>query len=246
MNLVKTTDLDPKHSYLFVYHPHGVISMGYATALCTNGCGFEKKFPGIDRSGTTLKATFMVPFYREWLQMIGFIVASKKNIASRLKSGRSVMLVPGGAGEALHAHPGVFDLYLKNRKGFIKVAMENQAPIVPCLGFGENEIFGTFQKHDDPLDTDSTHFLDPLKRSINASQKILQKKMTFSLPILTHFIPRRQKVSVVVGRPMRFEETDCSDRAVDKNHRLYLESLRKLYDEYKGQYGDENVELRIL
>ena len=143
MRLVKTAELDPRHSYLFAYHPHGVISMGYATGLCTNGCRFEDVFPGIDRSGTTLKATFMVPFYREWLQMIGFIVASKRNIIQRLKSGKSVMLVPGGASEALHAHPGCFDLYLSNRKGFIKVAMETGCCIVPCLGFGENSIFDT-------------------------------------------------------------------------------------------------------
>ena len=94
MRLIKTAELDPSQSYLFAYHPHGVISMGYATGLCTNGCAFEDVFPGIDRSGTTLKATFMVPFYREWLQMIGFIVASKRNIIERLKSGKSIMLVP--------------------------------------------------------------------------------------------------------------------------------------------------------
>ena len=114
-------------------------------------------------------------------------------------------------------------------------------------GFGENEIFGTFQKRD-PLETGSMHSsLDPLKRSIHASQKFLQKQMTFSLPILTSFFPRRQKVSVVVGQPIRFKETDTLDDAVvDKNHMLYLTSLRKLYEEYKGQYGDKDVELRIL
>ena len=46
---------------------------------------------------------------------------------------------------------------------------------------------------------------------------------------------------------VRFEDTNGSDQdAVDKNHKLYLESPRKLYDEYKGAYGEEGVELRIL
>ena len=253
MRLIKTAELDPNQSYLFAYHPHGVISMGYATGLCTNGCGFEDAFPGIDRSGTTLKATFMVPFYREWLQMIGFIVASKRNIVERLQRGKSIMLVPGGASEALHAHPGCFDLYLSNRKGFVKVAMETGCSIVPCLGFGENNIFDTAKmaQSKDPLDSsesESVHsVVDPLRKSIHAAQKHLQKRMTFSLPILTNFIPRRQGVTIVVGKPIRFEDTNGSDQdAVDKNHKLYLESLRKLYDEYKGAYGEEGVELRIL
>ena len=250
MLLIKTAELDPSQSYLFAYHPHGVISMGYATGLCTNGCAFEDVFPGIDRSGTTLKATFMVPFYREWLQMIGFIVASKRNIIERLKSGKSIMLVPGGASEALHAHPGCFDLYLSNRKGFVKMAMETGCCVVPCLGFGENSIFGTamMAQSKDPLDSESTHsVVDPLRKSIHAAQKSLQKKMTFSLPILTNFVPRRQGVTIVVGKPIRFEDTNGSDRAaVDKNHKLYLDSLRKLYDEHKATYGEEGVELRVL
>lgn len=250
MRLIKTAELDPSQSYLFAYHPHGVISMGYATGLCTNGCAFEDVFPGIDRSGSTLKATFMVPFYREWLQMIGFIVASKRNIIERLKSGKSIMLVPGGASEALHAHPGCFDLYLSNRKGFIKVAMETGCCVVPCLGFGENSIFDTamMAQSKDPLDSESTHSaVDPLRKSIHAAQKSLQKKMTFSLPILTNFVPRRQGVTIVVGKPIRFEDTNGSDRAaVDKNHKLYLDSLRKLYDEHQGTYGEKGVELRVL
>ena len=100
----------------------------------------------------------------------------------------------------------------------------------------------------DPLNSESAHsVVDPLRKSIHAAQKNLQKKMTFSLPILTNFIPRRHGVTIVVGKPIRFEETNVSDRAaVDKNHKLYLEGLRKLYDEHKGAYGEKGVELRVL
>ena len=71
--------------------------------------------------------------------------------------------------------------------------------------------------------------------------------MTFSLPILMNFVPRRQGITIVVGKPIRFENTNGSDRAaVDMNHKQYLESLRKLYDEHKGAYGEEGAELRVL
>ena len=36
-------------------------------------------------------------------------------------NGNCVMLVLGGAKESLDARPGVYDLTLKNRKGFVKV-----------------------------------------------------------------------------------------------------------------------------
>lgn len=45
--LIKTVDLDPSKSYIFAYHPHGVISMGANLALSTNGCQFNKVFPGV-------------------------------------------------------------------------------------------------------------------------------------------------------------------------------------------------------
>ncbi len=52
-----------------------------------------------------------------------------------------IMLVIGGAKESLEAHPGLMKLYLANRKGFVKVALENGATLVPVFGFGENELF---------------------------------------------------------------------------------------------------------
>ncbi len=45
--LVKTADLPPSSTYVFSYHPHGVIGMGASLALTTNGCDFDKVFPGV-------------------------------------------------------------------------------------------------------------------------------------------------------------------------------------------------------
>ncbi len=39
--------------------------------------------------------------------------------------GNAVVIVIGGATEALDAHPGMFELTLKRRKGFIKMALKH-------------------------------------------------------------------------------------------------------------------------
>eukprot|EP00980_Cylindrotheca_fusiformis_P000876 scaffold232_cov91-Cylindrotheca_fusiformis.AAC.1 len=44
--LHKTCDLPPNKSYLFAYHPHGVIGMGSGMALSLDACDFDKVFPG--------------------------------------------------------------------------------------------------------------------------------------------------------------------------------------------------------
>jgi len=39
--------------------------------------------------------------------------------------GQIALLVPGGASEALDSHPGTHVVQLKEKKGFIKVALQN-------------------------------------------------------------------------------------------------------------------------
>lgn len=45
-------------------------------------------------------------------------------ILTKKGAGNSIVIVVGGAAEALDAHPGNFILTLKKRRGFIKVALE--------------------------------------------------------------------------------------------------------------------------
>lgn len=47
----------------------------------------------------------------------------------------------GGAREALNARPGNYKLVLKERKGFIKIALETGAALVPVFSFGEVEVY---------------------------------------------------------------------------------------------------------
>ena len=123
--LVKTADLDHAGRYLFVYHPHGIISVGVSTNFLSNVKQFKQLFPGIDLRVVTLKALFKVPFYREYLLAVGLCDASRESISYNLNRGpgAAVMIVVGGAQEALDAHPGTNDLTLANRKGFVRVCL---------------------------------------------------------------------------------------------------------------------------
>jgi 2-acylglycerol O-acyltransferase 2 len=58
-------------------------------------------------------------------------------------SGQAIMLAVGGAAESLHARPGTFDLVLGRRKGFVRIALESGAALVPVVSFGENDMFNT-------------------------------------------------------------------------------------------------------
>mmetsp|Transcript_40350 Transcript_40350/g.78922 ORF Transcript_40350/g.78922 Transcript_40350/m.78922 type:complete len:321 (-) Transcript_40350:1373-2335(-) len=134
LTLVKSCDLDPSRRYLFVVHPHGFLSTGCVLSLVTEGAGFRAAFPGIERVCCTIAATFTTPFYREWMLACGVVTVDRATIVRQLTRGgerRSVVLVPGGAAEAMHAHPGVFRLVLRHRKGFVRVALQTGCSLVP-------------------------------------------------------------------------------------------------------------------
>ncbi len=44
--LVKTADLDPSHKYIFVTHPHGIVTVSTWVAFDCDATGFDVKFPG--------------------------------------------------------------------------------------------------------------------------------------------------------------------------------------------------------
>ena len=45
-------------------------------------------------------------------------------ILTKQGNGNAVIVVVGGAQEALEAHPGKYNIMLRNRKGFIKMAIK--------------------------------------------------------------------------------------------------------------------------
>ena len=57
--------------------------------------------------------------------------------------GQSIMIAIGGATESLYSAPGTMHLVLRRRTGFVRVALQTGASLVPVINFGENELYST-------------------------------------------------------------------------------------------------------
>ncbi|CAJ0841283.1 15318_t:CDS:2, partial [Entrophospora sp. SA101] len=172
IKLIKTIDLDPEKNYLFGYHPHGVISVGAWTNFATEANNFSKEFPGIKCRLLTLASNFNIPLYRDYLMAQGLASVSRQsceNILCRKGPGHSIMIVVGGAGESLNARPGIYDLVLKKRLGFIKLSIRSGACLVPVFSFGENDIW---EQADNPKESKVWKF-----------QKLIQKYIGWTMPL---------------------------------------------------------------
>ena len=71
---------------------------------------------------------FKWPFHRDYLLSHGLVDVSKESINyvfSKKGTGNVGIIVIGGAAEAMESYPKAATVVLKNRKGFVKVAIRN-------------------------------------------------------------------------------------------------------------------------
>lgn len=244
IELVKTTALDPKRNYLFCFHPHGVMSAGAFVNFSTEATGFSKKFPGLTPYLLVLRGQFQFPLHREYFMLSGVADCTKQSIEFLLKKngvGNAPVLVVGGAPEALEAHPGRYTLNLKNRKGFIKIAMQCGVPMVPVFSFGENDYF---QQTPNPPGSRLRWLQDMLTKHLGFSPPVFHGRGVFNYTF--GLIPFRRPVTTVVGAPIEVPHCDSpSTTEINKLHDLYIQKLKELFDENKTHYGKDSQHLVI-
>lgn len=244
VSLRKETDLPPDRPYLFGYHPHGIIGMGAITNFATESTGFSQHFPGIKPHLLTLSSNFRVPLYRDILLSMGICSVSKRSCASILKrgSGQAITIVVGGAAESLRARPGTNDLTLKRRSGFIKVAIQYGADLVPVLSFGENDIYDQM-----PNEKGTT---------VYTIQKKFQSVFGFTLPLfhgrgLLNYnfglMPYRRTIVSVFGRPIHVQQNDKPTKEeVEAVQKRYIDELLRIWNTYKDTFARERRQELVI
>jgi len=242
--LIKTGELDPQRNYIFCAHPHGVCCFSHVAHFLTEATGFSDTFKGINIYPLLLDAHFFAPFHREIAHLSGFKGASKGailNLLTSRKAGTSVLLIPGGASEALKSQPGHYDLIIKKRKGFVRMALQTGASLVPVMAFGETSLF---------------QIKSPAPGSlVDRIQKLVKRLTGFAIPVLEGdgfwygakvllLLPRCLPVTTIVGAPLHVSkwEGDVNnnpsfDSAVDKLHEEYCKALQQLWVEHKDKYA---------
>lgn len=186
---------------------------------------------------------------RDLLLMSGTCAASVASIKYILGNqgkckpkGQVCVLIIGGAAESLEAKPGRFKLVLKNRKGFIRLALETGTSLVPVFSFGENEVFFSLE--------------NPENSRLRRFQNIIKTHFHFGLPIICGrgifnysfgLLPHRKPMHTVIGAPIKVAKVEAPTREeIDALHALYISKLNDLFEEHKEKYlVDKTVKLQI-
>ncbi|KAK9829420.1 hypothetical protein WJX72_005754 [[Myrmecia] bisecta] len=181
--------------------------------------------------------------HNPWVEVCWYLPTSRKS------GGQAILLSVGGAAESLLDEPCTMDLVLKRRKGFIRIALETGASLVPVIGFGENELYCAGN-------------LDPKSR-LGRLQRQALKLLGWSIPYFYGdpllfgswgYVPRRVPLNIVTGPPLNVPklgtaalETPDGRAAVEEYHKKYITALTNLYDQYKDSFATERKrELRLV
>ena len=165
----------------------------------------------------------MCPLFREWMLAMGYIGPDKAALAGKLRRGESIVLLPGGAAEALLAKPKTMRLI--RRTGFLRLAKETGAWLVPCIGFGENDAFATISLRPGSFGA--------------VLQNRLYKILSFSTPVLASPMCVATPMTVVVGAPLDPSAPGCL-----ADH--YWKAVSDLYYEHRDRYGYAGVPLEFI
>ncbi|KXN66479.1 diacylglycerol acyltransferase, partial [Conidiobolus coronatus NRRL 28638] len=233
MKLIKTSDISSKKNNIFCYHPHGVVPFGMYCALNSNACGFDDLFPGIRLNMKGIAYNLIHPLLRELALYFGAQSISRESMLETLRvPGNSVGISVGGGAEMMLAVPNTAKLVIKNRFGFVKIALETGSDLVPVYAFGENEVY-----NQDPVDQKSFNF---------RIRRWLYKKTNFFLPSISGrgifpntkgIFPNNVPIRIVVGKPINVEKVDNpTDEQIKELHSKYCGELEALYNQYKDDF----------
>ncbi|XP_055347148.1 acyl-CoA wax alcohol acyltransferase 1-like [Paramacrobiotus metropolitanus] len=235
IHIIKTADLDPGGKYVMGVHPHGAsLALGALCTFHTEALGFRNLFPDIDVRLLALKTVFQIPLLREYALSFGTCDVSRKSIDYLLNrgAGSAVAIVVGGGKEVFEIDSKDYKLVLRNRKGFIRTAIQHGAHLVPVFIFGENDIY---------------RLAFPRGSVVYKVQRFIQKHFGGCLLFVigkglftkgAGLMPFRKPITMVVGASIPTEQkSDPSQAEIDLLHRHYLDRLLDLFETHKEHCG---------
>ncbi|KAH2839825.1 hypothetical protein ACP6JD_005507 [Aspergillus fumigatus] len=247
LRLYRSVPLSPRKKYIFGYHPHGIALRGALGTLAADAAAFSDLFPGVTNTLLMKDEAFYQPIYREYLLSTGVSGVSHSSCIRHLTRaghdgqgmGRAITITVGGSREYNIARPGTMCVVVRIRKGFVRVAVETGADLVPVIAFGENELF-------DCVNVSSSTVLGVVAR---VWEWAVGHKVAFSTGRFNIFCPYRRPVNVVVGEPIPVTQQrwDPDQAYIDQLHGQYIKALEKLWDDWRDTFGvDRSVRFEVV
>lgn len=227
--VIDQKQFNPTKRYVFVAVPHGIIPLGSFMAIA-----YIRRFlPNLDAKLGVASVLFRMPFLRQFFLWLGCVPASRENLATILeRPGGKVAIMSGGIAEIFLSCRKREEVYLKRRKGFVRLAIASNAEIVPVYIFGQTKYF-------DQIATNES-VLMRLSRRFAASLTIFWGR--YYLPI-----PYAARTTCVIGEPIKVTAlTTSQGDAVEEIHVAVCDAIQSMHSTYRAASGYPDDELEII
>jgi len=207
---------------LFPFHPHGVLSFTPPITCALTEEFFRARF-------CVSRVLLNFPISGIFAKLLGGEAVNKKNFLSMMKNNDNIIFLPGGFEEATITDYNKNKVFIRNRIGFIKYALQYGYSIQPCYTFNENKLFYNFTGFEK-----FRLFLNKLK--------IPGTWFISKLGLMPHY---DVDLTVVVGKRIDLPKIESpKDEEVLKYHEIYCSALSHLFYKYNKIYGDgEKLEI---
>ncbi|KAK8803607.1 hypothetical protein WA158_001301 [Blastocystis sp. Blastoise] len=214
--------IDKNAKVLFYLEPHGIVPIGPLFF----GLYINYLFPSIYPRTCVASILLRIPFFRQFYSWIGCVPANKCTIENVIKNEkRNICILPGGVAEIFTSNVDKEVLYMKKRKGFIKIASKYHLYLCPVYIFGNTQLY----VHDVKPGT----IIERLSRYLRSP--ILYFWGKGGIP----FIPYNTTLTAVIGKPFRLKSHDYKqlgyEKAIEKLHKISMQKIQQIYNKYNDK-----------
>lgn len=232
VEVVGDDPLPKDRSAVYAVIPHGTFPFGLGVvSLGPLNKIFNKVRPVV------ASAVLRFPGFGQLIGFAGGVDAGPNEVSKAIKEGCSVSICPGGIAEMFWGYPKEGCLpreeyaFLQSRKGFIRMAMKHNVPVIPVYCFGNTH---AMHKAKTPW------VLEALSRLLKTSLILTWGR--WGLPI-----PYRVPLLYAVGKPLHLLHAENpTPGQIEVAHAEFCRALSDLFDRYKFYYGWGHKTLRIV
>lgn len=225
-------ELDHKQGYIFCCFPHGACSVNHILTM-TDCCGMLSKVHPAPRRDLAASILFYIPLLKELMLFLGCVDARAATAHLNMRKGRSLLIFIGGEKEQLMTQPGSHKIYLKDRKGFVKLAIQYGFHLVPMYVYGENEAYS-------------------VSNILLGFRQWLQQQFQIGICIcwgrFGSPIPYKVPLTVEIGKPVPVQQKardDISDDDVSAVHTQFVAAMDTLFERTKSKHGVYPADTRL-
>jgi len=215
--------LSKEKAYILAAWPHGLLGGG------GQFCFVDLHLQGFHTTFTGASVIQYIPFLRRFMRLCGTADVSKKSLSKVLRPEAHpysvAHLVVGGIAEMFYGSQGVEQIVLAKRKGFIKLAMQTGAAIIPSYTFGTNQMY----------------YRPCGPKSLLAKlSSVLQVSVTpwcgrWYVPFSP--VPFKVPVLSVLGEVFELpHKAEPTNEEVEEHHARFCKAMKQLFDEHKQEY----------